>query len=357
VRRLHAFCLLVLAAVGCRSTDDESVETRATVPVSVATARVDRIDARLTAIGTVDPLPGRDWTIVAPQAGRVLEMPKLEGAAVRKGDLLVRFDAPGLVADGAAKTAERRQAEARLTQAQQAAARLDGLFERGIAARKDVEEAQKELRDAEAAQAAAQAGEAAARTLADRVVVRAPFDGVVARRWHNPGDTVEAAPSDPVLRVVDPTRLQVVAQVSAADAGRIVAGRTAQVRVATGNDSLAGHVVGGAGAVDPATGTAPVRIALDGGAAAPPGTAVQIEIVAESHAAAVVVPASAIVRDGADAFVYVDGGDGKAQRRKVTLGLDGGDAIEIASGVQGGERVVVRGQQDLPDGAAITVEP
>ena len=43
-----------------------------------------------------------------------------------------------------------------------------------------------------------------------RTVVRARFAGIVAKRFHNPGDTVDGAAGDPVLRVIDPRRLQIV---------------------------------------------------------------------------------------------------------------------------------------------------
>ena len=41
-----------------------------------------------------------------------------------------------------------------------------------------------------------------------RATVRATFDGVVAKRMHNPGDLVEATSGDPVLRIIDPRRLE-----------------------------------------------------------------------------------------------------------------------------------------------------
>ena len=45
----------------------------------------------------------------------------------------------------------------------------------------------------------------------------------------------------------------------------------------------------------------------------------------------------------------------KAQKRKVTLGLKTPKEVEIASGLKAGEQVIVKGQQGLPDGAAIAV--
>ena len=69
----------------------------------------------------------------------------------------------------------------------------------------------------------------AAVALSDRAVVRAQFAGVVAKRFHNPGDLVDASASDPVLSVINPAQLQVVAAVPVADVPRVVVGHAAQV--------------------------------------------------------------------------------------------------------------------------------
>ena len=106
---------------------------------------------------------------------------------MRAGDLLVRFEIPSLTAGAAASRAGIEQAQARVENAKAASARLTGLFERGVAARKEVEDAERELREAQAALAQAQSASGAADTLAARLVVRARFAGVVAKRWHNPG--------------------------------------------------------------------------------------------------------------------------------------------------------------------------
>ena len=52
-----------------------------------------------------------------------------------------------------------------------------------------------------------------ARQLLARQKVVAPFDGVVVRRWHNPGDLVDASSTDPVLRFADPARVEAEALV------------------------------------------------------------------------------------------------------------------------------------------------
>ena len=69
----------------------------------------------------------------------------------------------------------------------------------------------------------------------------------------------------------------------------------------------------------------------------------------------VVVPTSAIVREEEKAFVYVLGADKKAHRKPVELGIVAGEDAEIRSGVSASDKVVVKGQEELPDGAVVTV--
>jgi RND family efflux transporter MFP subunit len=180
----------------------------------------------------------------------------------------------------------------------------------------------------------------------------------VAHRSHNPGDVVEAAASDPVLRVVDPTRMEVTASVPVADLVRIQVGQRAKVLVpgASADSVEPARVVSRPAAVDVATGTAVVRLGLGPGTRLTAGTPVQVEIEAEEHKDVVIVPASAVVHEEGEAAVFVVGADQKAQRRKVVLGIVTTGEAEVRSGILVSERVVVKGQEELPDGAAVTVE-
>jgi RND family efflux transporter MFP subunit len=342
-----------LVAAACHGAKREEVETEAKVPVTVATPRRGALVAHVRATGTVDPAPGADWTVTAPQAARLAELRWATGDNVRKGAVLVRFDAPSLRADLATRSAELAQAQARLENARRNHARLSQLLEKGIASRREVDDAGKELADAEAGLTQATETRAAAADLASRATAIAPFDGLVAQRWHNPGEMVDA--NEHVLRLVDSRRLEVTTAVLVADAGRIVLGHSAVVTVPGGPDpGVPARVVGAPGAADPATGTAPVRLRLS--AALPVGTPVQADIEAETVKDALVVPASAIVRDGDKAAVFVVDADGKAHRREVEVGLAGSDEVQIVSGLEISESVVVKGQTDLPDGASVTVE-
>jgi RND family efflux transporter MFP subunit len=352
--RLRCLLLGLLVLPACHPASEETVETAEAVPVKVERAIAGLIRPVIAATGQVKAAPGGELLVAPPQEARIAEMPKSVGDRVRRGELLVRFEIPSLGADAAARRSDLARAQAQLETARQNEARLSGLFQRGIAARKEVEDARRDLAQAEASVAEARSATAAAGRLAGREVVRAPFDGVVAGRSHQPGDLVEPGGPEPILRVIDPARLQVEAAVPAVDLGRIAGGDPARVRGASFPDEQA-RVLARPASVDPATGTALVRLAFAAPTPLPAGLAVDVEIYGAEHRAAVLVPAEALVQEGSQSFLFTVDTQKKAHRRPVQVGVVAEGKAEILSGIAAGELVVVRGQTALPDGA--TVEP
>lgn len=351
------FVLSVLVALaGCNKPSVEQVETTATVPVTVEVARVDTLQSTIATTGTVVPAPGAELTVVAPAPARIAEMPKAEGEAVRRGDVLVRFDIPTLAADVSSKRAAVAQATARIEAAKASFNRLSGLVAKGVAAPREVEDAKRQQAEADADLEQAKSAVEAAVSLSNRAVVYAPFAGVVAKRLHNPGDLVDASASDSVLKVIDPARLQIVAAVPVADLPRIVVGHAANVRVPGSETGESARVLTRAAQVDPASATADVRLVFANATHLSAGTVVQVEIVGEEHPKALIIPAAAIVHGEGESFVMVAGDDHKAHKYPVAIGLAAGTLVEITSGLKAGDRVIVRGQGGLPEDAAIAVQ-
>ena len=354
---LFAQALVTVAMLtACSKDTAEEVESETVVSVKTAVAMLGDIRAVIHATGVISPAPGAELVVVAPEAARIAELPHAAGDRVRQGDVLVRFEIPTLAAEVQRQQAEVGRAQATLENARAAQMRARSLFDRGVAARREVEDSNRAVADAEAALTQARASLAASQALAGRAIVRATFDGVVAKRLHNPGDLVEATAGDPVLRVIDPRRLEVVASVPIADASRVEVGALARLAGAPGNASTGNlKVVSGPAAVEIGTAAVPVRLGFVGPANLPTGTPVQVDIDAEQHRNAVLVPAVAIVREGEETAVFVASGE-KAQRRAVQIGIADGTNVEVVSGVKAGEMVVVEGQAGLPDGAAITID-
>jgi len=346
-----------LSTAACGKPAAEETESEAPVPVKVEEATVGSIRAVIHATGVVTPAPDGELIVIAPEAGRIMEIRRAEGERVAKGDVLVRFEIPSMTAEVQRQAAEVQRAQAALATAKANQTRQRELFDRGIAARKDVEDADRTVADAEAAVGQAEASRGAAVTAEARATVRATFDGVIAKRFHNPGDLVEPAASDPVLRVIDPRRSEVVASVPLSDSTRIVVGAHGWLKTAmSGVADLALKVISRPAQVEAGTASVPVRLAFVGAPANfSAGTPVQVDIDAEQHTNVVLVPAAALVRDGEQTAVFTVMGD-KAQRRPVQAGLTDGSDLEIVSGLKTGEMVIVEGQNGLPDAAKVTIE-
>jgi RND family efflux transporter MFP subunit len=338
-----------MVLIGCRHGETEKMEAEAAVPVEIAEPRVDTITSYIHATGLVGAAPGADWTVLAPEAARVARVAAAPGDAVKRGAVLVEFDAPALRVEVATRTGALAQAEARLENARRARERAGTLFEKGIAARKDLDDAERDLKEAEASAHEAAQAKGAASSLGAQAQAKAPFDGTVAERWHNPGELVAA--QEHVLRVVDTTRLEVQAAVAAGDAVRIHAGQPARVVLPGSEEPVEAKVLGTSAVADTATGTVAVRLRLTGRGVV--GTPVQVEIAAETHEGALIVPAAAVLKEDGKTSVFVVDESGHARKRAVEVGLRSGEDVEILKGVGAKDKVVGEGVDDLPDGAAV----
>jgi len=347
--------LAITTLTACHKQTADEVDSETVVPVKTAPATLGTIRGVVHATGLTVPAPGAELVVVAPESARIVEIPHADGDHVKRGDVLVRFEIPTTAAEVQRQQAEVARAQAALANAMSARTRASELFDRGVAARKEVEDSTRAAAEAEAALAQARASLASAATVAARSIVRATFDGVVTKRLHNAGDLVEPTASDAVLRIVDLRRLEVVASVPLADASRVKTGAPASLAPASSDaPAVALKVLAAPAVVDAGTATIPVRLAFAAAANIPVGTPVQVDIQAEQHRDVVLVPAAAIVREGEETAVFV-AKDAKAQRRPVEIGLGDGTHVEILSGLKAGEPVIVDGQAGLPDGAAITV--
>jgi RND family efflux transporter MFP subunit len=344
---------LVLA--GCHEAAPDETVTDTAVSVEVEPARTGAIREVIAATGIVTAPPGGELVVTAPEAARIVELPKGEGDRVRAGELLVRFEIPSLTAGASSGRAGIEQAEARVENAKAASARLAGLFDRGVAARKEVEDAERELRESQAALAQARSASGAANTLAGRLVVRARFAGVVAKRWHNPGDLVEPGPSDPILRIIDPAHLEITAAAPVGALARITVGAPARVADPGGGEPVAASVISRPAAVEAGSVTAPVRLRPAAAKALTAGMSVQVEILGPEHTGVVLISPAALVQDGTTSVVMTVGPDSKAHRHEVEVGVVTPDSVEIRKGIKAGDKVIVRGQNALPDGAAVAV--
>jgi len=351
-------CLLVLGAIAllpaCRRAPapGETDRQAATVAVNALPIKSGTLRAVVSASGIIVPAEGTEFLLIAPEPARLIELAKAVGDPVAAGDILARFELAGAVEDLGRQRAELARVQAQVENARAGQARTRDLVARGLLPRNDLDTADRELTDAQQTLDRATTIFKSAEAAAGRAVIRAPFSGIVAARMHNPGDLVQPAATDPILRIVDPTRVEILASVAAADAPRVLPGATARTRNPDGGANL--HLtVAARSPVTAATGMASIRLVPAEALKVSVDTPVSIEIDAEERAGVVFVPAEAILDDGGVMAVMIAAGD-RAERRRITTGITTEAGVEVTSGVRAGELLITQGHIGLEDGAHIS---
>lgn len=337
----------LLQACGGGAVEENQTESRVVVTVATAT-RGDLQDvANLS--GVVVPSRAADLTIYATEDASIAELPKKESDAVAIGDILVRFEIPSLTQELAAMQLEVIESTTRLDRANTELKRQTELFERGITPRVTYDSARLEQSAAESGLNSSAMRLDALKKGDARSVVRATFPGVVMSVFHAPGDTVRADTTDPIMRVVDPTRVQVAVQVPVAELARVVAGQLATIRAIAGDISEPATVASKAQTVDPSAPTGEVRLAFISAATLPLDTPVSVELVLDRRSNTILVPAQAVRRDDLGTFVMVAGDDGLAHRQPVAVGLTTAQFAQISGGLEEQTRVILPGVEEISD--------
>ncbi len=304
----------------------DEIRARTGIPVEVAVAQEGPLVVQREFTGALRGI--RSATIRAKTGDEILEIPVRVGQWVRAGHVVIRQSSEGSMASV-------QQAAAAHEQAQRSVERLRPLHERGAISDQDWDNALTGLRVAEA-------NLEAARRSVDLV---SPIDGIVTDILLNRGSMPESG--DPLVRVSDLSRVQVVLQVSPEQARELGLGQPATVPA----HGLVGSVSGIALQASPESRLLEVELTFPGiggdSTRAVPGTLVTALIEVGQRASALLVPQAA-VRDG---VAWVVDADGVAHRREVTAGLEGNGQVEIVSGLAAGEQVVVAGASLLSDGA------
>jgi len=262
-----------------------------------------------------------------------------EGDRVSRGQALAKVRSAHVASD-----------RSRLAAAEQArgvaAAAVDRkreLLAGGVAAERDVLDAEQVLAGADAELAAVRAELAIiGRGQGDALRLTAPIAGVVTARRVHVGQSVDGL--QPLFEVVDTSRMWAVLDVPERDLSAVAAGHTVQLRL----DALPGEVFGGeittiSPSVDPDTRTAAARVELDNAdgrlRANLFGT---VTILGDTAAAAVVVPAAAVQRAGDFHLVFVQQQVDTYVVRRVRVLARQGDRVRV-SGVSAGDPVVTTG--------------
>ena len=269
---------------------------------------------------------------------RVREVKVRAGDPVKAGDPLAVLDDRDVRARVDQARAALAAAEAQAAQARAEHARLRALYDRQAATPRDLEAAEARAKSAAAQEAQARDALREAEVLLGEAVVRAPFDGVVAEKLVEPGDT--AVPGRPLFVLHDPSRLRLEVQVPESCASRLSAGMDVRVRIDALGDDRSATVEEIAPVADPQSRTFLVKAALPAGLAIRPGTFGRL-LQPCGKRRALLIPAAAVSRAGQIETVRVLEEGGAARHRHVKTGKAHGDRLEVLSGLREGETILL----------------
>jgi len=354
---LPAAAALVSASTACSNAGGgEEIASTDEPTIAAETGTVTRRDLiePLVVRGTVVAMPNQDVKIAALVAGRVDSLSVAEGDWVKANQVVAEID-PRPLAD------QKRQAAAAVAQARAAVEnarlnleRTERLFQRGIAAGKEVEDARAQRAAADAGLEQATAALDTAERQLSRTRVTSPIAGQVVKRLVNVGEQVDGTAAQPIVEVANVDHVEVAAGIPADHLGRVNVGQHAVVS----SDSYAdrefdGQIIAIAPAVDASTNTALARVRLaNTGRLLKVGMFAQVRVGLSERKAVLTVPPSAVAKSDEGAAVYVVTG-ALATRTNVTLGLETSDAVEILGGVTEGQRILTSAVHGLGERARL----
>jgi RND family efflux transporter MFP subunit len=209
-------------------------------------------------------------------------------------------------------------------------------------------------REAMAAMAAqSQAMQRTAEVVRDYVNIRSPSGGYVVKRLVAPGVLVQ--PGTAILKVAQIDRVRLQANVGEKDVASIRVGSPVTVTTTVaGQPAITARVTAVFPFVDQGPRTAVVEALVENpGRRFLPGQYVTMQFVTAQRTDVLTVPIRAVTRMGGKAAVWVVK-EGRAEPRTVATGLEGPERVEIAQGLMGDERVIVRGHEGLYAGARVS---
>jgi multidrug efflux system membrane fusion protein len=320
----------------------------------------EEFSGRLEAIERVD--------IRSRVAGAVLSVHFVEGALVKRGDLLITIDPAPYAAEADHAEAQVAAARARVAFTKSEVARSQRLWDESAIARRELDERANALNEADANLRAAEAELQSSRLNLSYTQVRAPVSGRVGKLEITVGNLVAAGPGAPVLTTlvsVDPIYAsfdadeQVIAHAlkdlaSASGARAQLQGIPVDMETAVDDTSFHGHLQLIDNQVNAKSGTVRARAIFDNkDGILMPGQFAKLRMGRSKTVPALLVNERAVGTDQSKKFVMVVGNDNKAAYREVTLGNTVNGLRIVTSGLTAGDRVIVNGLQRIRPGTLI----
>lgn len=322
---------MTVLCMGCSSADRDAATERE-VPVKTWTVAFSENAGTHDYMGTVEGESSSSLSFQVP--GYVECIYVREGQRVGQGELLARLDKTTLQSayDAACST---------LRQAEDASARMEQLYRKGSLPEIKWVEVQSSLQQARSME------QIARKNLAD-VELRAPYAGVVAQKKIDTGSSV--LPGVPVFQLMKVSRVNVNLAVPEDEIASVALGQEVTVTVAAlGDRVFSGKVVEKGVSADPLVHTYKALVQIDNRTGELLPGMVCVARMGGADDSSIVIPAQVVQVDSdGTRFVWV-AGDGRASKRRVSVGRFSGRGVVIDAGLSVGDRVIVEGASKVSE--------
>ena len=327
----------------------------------VAVAKVKREDLSREITYPAEFRPYVEVELHAKVSGYVDKMNVDFGDKVKAGELLASIEVPELQDELTNAIATEEKAEADYTNANLIYTRLVSVNDQhpNLVAQQDLDTASANEQMSAAVIAAAQAEVGKYKTLVNYTQIVAPFDGVVTRRYADPGALIQAGTSSdtqslPLVRVSDNYLLRLDFPVDVDFVQDVQVGAPVDVHVESlGGKTFTGTVSRFTRDVDDNTRKMITEIEVPNPKLEiDPGMYATVALNVENHSNTLAIPTQAVIV-GATPSVYIVNSNGEIEQRPIQVGLETSDEYEVLSGLQEGDLVVIGNHSEIQSGQKV----
>jgi multidrug efflux system membrane fusion protein len=331
------------------------------LPVIAAPVRKGNIDVYLNALGTVTP---RNLVTIKPRVdGQLMRLAFEEGQLVKAGQLLAEIDPRPFQVQLTQAMGQLAKDQAQLTNAKVDLERYRTLLSQDSISKQQVDTQEALVRQYEGVIQADQGAVDSAKLQLTYSRVTAPLSGRVGLRQVDPGNIVHASDTNGIVAIAQVQPINVVFPIPE-DNVQLVLKRLAEGQATTveawdrdqKNKLATGKLVTADNQIDVTTGTVKMKAEFgNDNLALFPNQFVNVRMLTQNLADAMLMPTAAIQRGAPGTFVYVVKDDKTVTVAPVKLGPTQGETTVIASGVAPGAMVVVDGADKLREGAKVDI--
>lgn len=350
------FSIIVIATAmtGCGPEKKESNSQEA-IPVKVLTASKSSIENHHQFPGQVKS--DKEAKLSSIVMGTITHSPVDIGDKVKKGDLLIRIKDDQILAQKSQLEARKVQAKANLENTEKNYQRIKNLYAEESATSKELDDISTMYEIAKANMEALEARLNEVNEMLAYTSIRAPFDGIVARKFVSEGDM--AAPGHPLVAIADPATIKITANVPEKWINTIKQNSKVLVTIdAAGLQQVPAILTAVSEAGDPMSRQFSIEAKLvnvSDTETLKPGMFSQISIKLDGDNA-LYIPKNALVKRGQLTGVYTFNENQVAMLQWIRTGQSMADSVEVLSGLKEGEQFVVESPSSLRQGQQLTIQ-